>query len=121
MKYTKEERLDIGGRIYNNELTKYEASVRYEISVNCARDYMRLYRDTNHLPCKGHTKEVGQARLVEHSNVPEFESYESMTKEELIRELVKARVNEARLKKGYEVKGDGAEKVFVPLDSKNTK
>ena len=44
-----------------------------------------------------------------------------MTKEELIRELVKARITEARLKKGYEVKGDGAEKVFMPIDSKNTK
>ena len=44
-----------------------------------------------------------------------------MTKEELIQELVKARINEARLKKGYEVKGVGAEKVFIPLDNKNTK
>ena len=31
-----------------------------------------------------------------------------MTKEELIQEVVKARIQEARLKKGYEVKGDGA-------------
>lgn len=121
MKYTKEERLDIGGRIYNNELTKYEASLQYGISVNCARDYMRLYRDANHLPSKGHSKEVGQVRIVEHSSVPEYESYGAMTKEELIRELVKARINEARLKKGYEVKGDGAEKVFVPFDCKNMK
>lgn len=121
MKYTKEERLDIGGRIYNNEISKYDASVQYGISVNCARDYMRMYRDANNLPAKGHSKEVGRARMIRQNNIPEYESYESMTKEELIRELVKARVNEARLKKGYEVKGDGAEKVFVPLDSKNTK
>lgn len=121
MKYSKEERLDIGKRIYNNEITKYDAAEQYGISVNCARDYMRLYRDTNHLPAKGHTKEVGQIRLIEQSNIPEYEEYSSMTKEELIRELVKARINEARLKKGYEVKGDGAEKVFIPIDSKNTK
>ena len=44
-----------------------------------------------------------------------------MTKEELIREIVRSKIREARLKKGYEVKGDGAEKVFIPLSSKNTK
>ena len=32
----------------------------------------------------------------------------SYDKEELIQELVKARITEARLKKGYEVKGDGS-------------
>jgi transposase len=36
-----------------------------------------------------------------------MEELESMTKEQLIQELVKARITEARLKKGYEVKGDG--------------
>ena len=54
-------------------------------------------------------------------NVKVFTVTADMTKEELIRELVKARITEARLKKGYEVKGDGANKVFMPIDSKNTK
>ena len=44
-----------------------------------------------------------------------------MTKEELILELVKARIAEARLKKGYEVRGAGADKEFIRLDNKNTK
>ena len=39
MKYSKEERLVIGEKIYNNEITKYEAAERYDISVNCARDH----------------------------------------------------------------------------------
>ena len=46
---------------------------------------------------------------------------EVMTKEELIKELVKSKVNELRLKKGYTVEGAGAEKVFVPLNNKNIK
>ena len=50
MKYTKEERLDIGRRIYDGELTRYEAAEEYEISEQTARNYMRLYRDVNHLP-----------------------------------------------------------------------
>ena len=41
-----------------------------------------------------------------------------MTKEELIQALVKARIAEARLKKGYEVKGDGS---IIRYSSKNTK
>ena len=47
-----------------------------------------------------------------------MEDLESMTKEELIHELVKARITEARLKKGYEVKGDGS---VIIYDSKNTR
>lgn len=44
-----------------------------------------------------------------------------MTKEELIQELMEARIREERLKKGYMVKGVGAEKEFVRLDNKNIK
>jgi len=50
MKYTKEERLDIGRRIYDGELTRYEAAEEYEINEQTARNYMRLYRDVNQLP-----------------------------------------------------------------------
>ena len=52
VKLTKEQRLEIGRRIYNNEITKFEAAEKYGISVTTARDYMRMYRDANHLPPK---------------------------------------------------------------------
>lgn len=48
-------------------------------------------------------------------------NYHSMSKEELIEELMKAKIREARLKKGYMVKGDGVEKEYILLDNKNTK
>lgn len=48
----------------------------------------------------------------------ELNKLESMTKEELIREVMRARVREARLKKGYEVKGDGT---VILYDIENTK
>ena len=109
MKYTKEQRLDIGRRIYDGEITKYDAVQQYDISHQTARDYMRLYRDENHLPPKhGHPSK--DATFIQ-KPVPEpnnLEAYEAMSKDELIRELVKARIAEARLKKGYEVKGDGS-------------
>ena len=48
----------------------------------------------------------------------DLRDFESMTKEDLIIELVKARIAEARLKKGYEVKGDGS---VILYGSRNTK
>jgi hypothetical protein len=48
-------------------------------------------------------------------------AYENMTREELINELILAKANELRAKKGYEVRGDGANKEFIPLNNKNSK
>ena len=105
MKYTKEERLDIGRRIYDGEISRYEAAEIYGINEQTARSYMRLYRDLNQLPPKRGRKSFPAPSF---QKVPvSMEDLESMTKEQLIQELVKARITEARLKKGYEVKGDG--------------
>lgn len=52
MKYTLKQRLDIGRRIYEGELTRFQAAEEYGINDNTARNYMWLYRDTNHLPPK---------------------------------------------------------------------
>ena len=117
MKYTLEERLGIGRRIYDGELTKYAAAEQFGISINTARDYMRLYRDSNNLPPKQNSRNshIAPSIIKEPAGMEEFQS---MTKEELIQELVKARITEARLKKGYEVKGDGT---VILYGSKNTK
>lgn len=117
MKYTKQERLDIGRKVYDGELTRYQAAEAYGICEQTARDYMRLYRDVNHLPPKRYTPSNYCSRLG--APAPSgIEGLEAMTKEELISELVKARIVEARLKKGYEVKGDGTVIRYV---SKNTR
>ena len=103
MKYTKEQRLDIGRRIYDGEIFKYDA----------------LYRNENHLPpkrgCSASDGTPIRKNLPEQNNL---EAYEAMSKDELIQELVKARIAEARLKKGYEVKGDGS---IIHYSSKNTR
>ena len=119
MKYTKEQRLDIGRRIYDGEITKYDAAQLYDISYQTARDYMRPYRNENHLPPKHGRPSKGGTSI--QKPVPEpnnLEAYEAMSKDELIQELVKARIAEARLKKGYEVKGDGS---IIHYSSKNTR
>ena len=122
MKYTKEQRLNIGKQIYENKLTKHEASMQYGIGIDTARDYMRLYRDSNKLLPKNKSSDnidfiKGSAR----STKIDLSDNELMTKEELIKELVKSKVNELRLKKGYTVEGVGVDKVFIPLNNKNIK
>ena len=117
MKYTQEERLDIGRRIYEDEMTRYQAAEVYGISDQTARDYMRLYRDVNQLPAKRGKKATVKAPSFQ--NAPaNIDELESMSKEQLIQELVKARIAEARLKKGYEVKGDGT---VILYGNRNTK
>ena len=117
MKYKTEERLDIGRRIYDGEISKFQASELYGISIGTARDYMRLYRDTNGLPARRWT-EVSDKTVMARTEPAELKELESMTKEELILELMRSKIREARLKKGYEVKGDGT---VILYDMENTK
>ena len=116
MKYTKEERLDIGRRIYDGEIGRYEAAEQYGINDQTARSYMRMYRDTNKLPPKRGKSSIATPSF--QKTPVGMEELESMTKEQLIQELVKARITEARLKKGYEVKGDGT---VILYGNRNTK
>ena len=120
MKYTLEQRLDIGRRIYEGEITRFQAAQEYDINDNTARNYMRLYRDTNNLsPKNGGRKNLTTTAKSSPSievKQPSLEEYKSMTKEELIQALVQARITETRLKKGYEVKGDGS---VIHYSSKN--
>ena len=120
MKYTKEQRLDIGRQIYDREITRQQASEIYGICEWTARSYARLYREENHLPAMKKGMSSNQYISLDKRNTEPsaLEDYEEMTKEELIQELVKAQIREARLKKGYEVKGDGT---VIRYGNKNTK
>ena len=122
MSYTREQRLDIGKQIYNNELSKSEAAIQYKISEGTARDYMRLYRDVNNLPPKNRIqKEQPIVKISTHSSQPDLSEYEVMTKKELIQELVKSQIQQARLKKGYKVKGVGVDRTVTVFDNWNMK
>ena len=122
MGYTREERLNIGRQIYNNEISRGDAAIKYKISEGTARDYMRLYRYVNGLTPKNRIqKEENTVKISMGSSQPDLSEYESMTKDELIKELVKSRISEARLKKGYEVKGAGAHRTVTIFDNWNMK
>ena len=121
MRYTKEERLEIGRKIYEGIMSWYEAAEVYGVSEYTARDYMRMYRDADSLPPKSPVRYAGNYVYKPSGSQHDISDYESMTKKELILELIKAKVAEARLKKGCEVKGYGREKEYILLDSSNTK
>ena len=102
VKYTKEERLEIGRRIYNRELSVYDAAAEYNINWYTARDYMREYRDLNNLdPMK--RGPIGTSAITNQKK--KYSDLETLTKEELIDEVIKTRIELERTKKGYAVQG----------------
>ena len=122
VKYTKEERLDIGRRVYAGELTEIEAQQEYRIGRTCVQNYVYQYKVANGIPTRKLNQKNGQMKtLSQSSDEMDISVYEAMSKEELIEELIRAKVNELRAKKGYEVKGDGANKEYISLNNKNTK
>ncbi len=119
MKYTKEERLDIGRQVYTQELSEPEAQMKYEIGRTCVQNYVRQYKQSIGISPKEPTPKHKSSHQ-ETSN-PDIETFMSMSKEELIAELIKAKANELRAKKGYAVKGDGANREYISLNNKNSK
>ena len=121
MHNTREQNLDIGRRFVNGELTRKEAQAMIGGGRNSvyywANEYKRSIGDQNVPPKQYQAKTIRD----EVANEDEISRLSSLSKEELIDEVIKAKVNEARAKKGYEVKGGGANKEFVTLNNKNTK
>ena len=122
MKYTEEERIAIGREIYTHEISIYEASIKYKINYYTARDYMRLYRDKNGLPPAAEDNDESKARKKQkESKKKKYGDLEQLSKDELIDEVIKARVETERAKKGYVVKGGCQEKEFINLSNLNSK
>ena len=121
MKYTKDERIDIGRQVVTQELTRKEAMAKYDIGSTCMDRYIRLYKESEGIPTKQPVVSSKQSIITNYANPAEIDEYMTMSKEELINELIKAKANELRAKKGYEVKGAGANKEFISLNNKNTK
>ena len=124
MRYTEQQRVDIGGQIYNHELTRMEAMEKYGCKGTFLDRCIKAYKESIGVP----TSTTINGKKSKHSNIAkistkgtDIDAYMAMSKEELIDELIKAKANELRAKKGYEVKGVGANKEFISLSNKNTK
>ena len=131
MKYSKEQRIDIGRQVYTHELSRLEASQKYEVSDSSLDVYVSLYKLVSGIQTQNTRVAIRNKTDKTDWNEPkpkedtsdtwDIETYQAMSKEELINELIRAKVNEARAKKGYEVRGDGINKEFISLSRKNSK
>ncbi len=131
MKYSKEQRIDIGRQVYTHELSRMEASQKYEVSDSSLDVYVSLYKLASGIQTQNTRVAIRNKTDKTDRNEPkpredtsetwDIETYRAMSKEELINELIRAKVNEARAKKGYEVRGDGTNKEFISLSRKNSK
>ena len=126
LNYSKEERIEIGRKIHESGISNLKAAELFGIAEESARRYRILYEESAGIPHNSstlHKGNVSVSGITTSLSPKQLDSidYSSMTKEELIQELMEARIREERLKKGYMVKGVGAEKEFIPLDSKNIK
>mgnify|MGYP003318139807 CR=1 FL=1 len=113
------------GKITAEEARKVaDAAEKYGISRATAQKYATDYRRANGLPVKSHrSRKIESPMITLKNNASSFdlEDYQSMSKEELIQQLILSKANELRAKKGYEVKGDGRNKEFISLNNKNSK
>ncbi len=89
-KYTKDERLAIGRRIYEGEINKQMAAMEYEINIYTARDYLRLYKASI-----GVTEPPQKVYKTDRAPAHEAADYEYMSRKELIDELLKLRASES--------------------------
>jgi transposase len=124
-KYSKDEQLAIGKEIYDGFFTIGQAATKYNVNYYTARDYYRLYRATNNLPYsfKKGRPESGSNVVPKDSikSNPNYDELKELSNDELIKEVIKARVEAERAKKGYEVKGDGQTKEYSILKKENLK
>lgn len=111
---TKEERLAIGKLVHDGEITKLEASDKYNVPERTIENWVKQYQESI-------GKRKPSKKPVNNVLSNERAAYENMTKEELIRELILSKANELRAKKGYEVRGVGANKEFITSDEENSK
>lgn len=86
MKYTKDERLSIGKKIYTGELTLAAAALEYDINMYTARDYMRMYKATVNGDRPEHVDK--KCRENKGKDSPGKDKYRKMTKGELIDRLI---------------------------------
>lgn len=111
MRYSKDQRVDIGGKVFRHELTKEAAAAQYRVTQQTVSNYVNLYMRSGGSPGLPAGAEVP----------PPGKDYSSMTREELIGELMLKDIEVARAKKGYAVKGGGKEKEFVSIRDASSK
>ena len=112
-KYSYEFKLTVVTDYLNNHLSTYEIAQKYQIDQKRVRDWQKLYNEGI----------LNEGRI--HNRGNKFSALytsKSLTKQERLElENLKLRIENERLKKGYQVKGGGANKEYVSIYDKNIK
>ena len=112
-KYSYEFKLKVVEDFLNNHLSLNEAANKYEIAEKRIRDWRELYYEG--ILKEGRIHNRGNKFSALHTS-------KSLTKEQRLElENLKLRIENERLKKGYQVKGGGANKEYVSIYDKNIK
>ena len=119
MKIPKEEREALIKRINSGEITVPQAAKEYGVGNTAIYNMLKRYKEAKQK--KANKPNTKAESLIKKPDEIDIEAYQNMTKEELIRELILSKANELRAKKGYEVKGAGANKEFIILNKENSK
>lgn len=107
-----ETKLEIGKLVYTQEITKSAAATQYDIKTSTVIECVRYYLKSENIeaiPSEYKPCEV------------EKPNYMDMSKEELIKEIMKKDIEVARAKKGYSVKGGGKEREYNILSNASSK
>lgn len=115
MKYTEEERIAIGERVCKHELTYKNAMKEYHISLPLVYNYVRLYKEKMGISSSNVKTSRRQIEGID------YDDLKTLSNEELIDEVIKARIGEERAKKGYIVRGGGQNKEYVSISKKSIK
>ena len=112
-KYFYEFKLTVVTDYLNNHLSTYEIAQKYQIDQKRVRDWQKLYNEGI----------LNEGRI--HNRGNKFSALytsKSLTKQERLElENLKLRIENERLKKGYQVKGGGVNKEYVSIYDKNIK
>ena len=98
MKYTKQEREEIGRQIFEEELTVTMAAQKYGISYYTACEYLRSYKASKLFDARNKSldKSVSNKSI---KGIGSEEMLKSLSKDELVMEVIKARIDAERAKK----------------------
>ena len=95
MKYTRQERLEIGRKIFEGNFSVHEAAEKYGVNFYTARGYLRTYK-----AAEGLREEEGPKPEEQQKNAPaSYKAYlKSLSRKELEDELMKMKKREEKLK-----------------------
>lgn len=112
--WAKEVKLKIVNEVIVDGNTSEYVANKYDISGGLLRNWISKY--TKHGESALENKKKPGNPLAKYHNKKELSDIEKLEYE-----VMKLRIENERLKKGYLVEGSGQSKVFIPLNKKNSK